>query len=351
MPGNICKNRISKGTKINNDDNIDRHAQQFTQTGNMTEAGLRAANKAAIKLSNIKKQFHHVRAVQDLNLSINPGEVVALLGPNGAGKTTTIDIILGLSKPTTGEVSVFGMSPISAIRRGLVSAVMQNGGLLKDLTVRETVQYASRLFVRTRPIDEVMDRAGITDISSRLVAKCSGGEQQRLRFAMALLSDPELIVLDEPTQGMDVEGRHDFWKAIRHDASMGRTILFATHYLQEADSYADRIVLIRKGQVVADGTAIQIKGMTKGKIVRANLAHPDLDSIKNIAGVDSATVQGKGIVITCNDSDEVARYLLNKAGARDLEISSVGLEEAFLALTSDDARLENSEASDTGVPN
>lgn len=315
----------------------------------MTDTGLHATNNAAIKLQNIKKQFHHVQAVQNLSLSIYPGEVVALLGPNGAGKTTTIDIILGLSRPTSGEVHVFGMAPTLAIRRGLVSAVMQNGGLLKDLTVREIVQYASRLFVKSRPIDEVMDRAGITDISSRLVAKCSGGEQQRLRFAMALLSDPELIVLDEPTQGMDVEGRHDFWKAIRHDASMGRTILFATHYLQEADSYADRIILIRKGEIVADGTAMQIKGMTKGKIVRANLANPDLDPIKEIPGVSNVTVQGKGIVVSCNNSDEVARYLLNKAGAHDLEINSVGLEEAFLALTGDNPQTATSQASDTGT--
>lgn len=304
---------------------------------------------SAIHLREIYKKFRHVQAIDGVTLSIKPGEVVALLGPNGAGKTSTIDIILGLSKPDSGTVSVFGLAPIQAIRRGLVSAVMQNGGLLKDLTVAETVEYASKLFVTTRPSREVMERAGITDIASRLVAKCSGGEQQRLRFAMALLSDPELIILDEPTQGMDVEGRHQFWQAIRDDASLGRTILFATHYLQEADSYADRVVLMRKGKVVADGTAVEIKSMGKRKVVRAHLADPEISSIRKINGVTEVVTQGEAITINCSDSDLVARYLLTQTNAKDLEISSVGLEEAFLALTGESRPGSWSGSIDNGV--
>lgn len=287
----------------------------------------------AVRLQEIYKNFRHVQAIDGVTLEIKPGEVVALLGPNGAGKTSTIDIILGLSKPDSGTVSVFGIAPVQAIRRGLVSAVMQNGGLLKDLTVAETVEYTSKLFVTTRPAREVMERAGITDIANRLVAKCSGGEQQRLRFAMALLSDPELIILDEPTQGMDVEGRHQFWQAIRDDASLGRTILFATHYLQEADSYADRVVLMRKGKIVADGTAVEIKSMGKTKMVRAHLSNPEISVLSEIDGVTQVITQGEAITITCSDSDLVARYLLTQTNAKNLEISSVGLEEAFLALT------------------
>ncbi|MGH9102065.1 MAG: ABC transporter ATP-binding protein, partial [Acidimicrobiales bacterium] len=197
----------------------------------------------AVQLRAVRKRFGHVEAVRGIDLHIRAGEVVAYLGPNGAGKTSTIDMILGLSRPTAGDVSVYGMAPSQAVRRGLVSAVMQSGGLLKDLTVAETVQYTAALFADTRPVGEVLERAGIDEIAGRLVGKCSGGEQQRLRFAMALLPDPELLILDEPTQGMDVEGRRDFWRSIRQDASQGRTIMFATHYLEEADSYADRIVL------------------------------------------------------------------------------------------------------------
>ena len=193
----------------------------------------------AVELKDVRKHFGQVQAVRDIDVSIASGEIVAMLGPNGAGKTSTIDIILGLSRQTSGHALVFGMHPRQAVTRGLVSAVMQTGGLLKDLTVKETVQYTASLFAQSKPTAEVLDRAGITQIADRRVGKCSGGEQQRLRFAMALVSDPELLVLDEPTTGMDVEGRRSFWASIRKDAEQGRTVLFATHYLEEADAYAE----------------------------------------------------------------------------------------------------------------
>ena len=214
----------------------------------------------AIDLRGVRKNFGPVEAVKGIDLDIASGEIVAFLGPNGAGKTSTIDIILGLSRPTSGEVSVFGITPRQAIARGLVSAVMQTGGLLKDLTVAETAQYTASLFAHSMPVAEVLKRAGISGIADRRVGKCSGGEQQRLRFAMALLSDPELLILDEPTTGMDVEGRRSFWGAIRQDTAMGRTVLFATHYLEEADAYADRIILLRHGEIVADGTSSEVVG-------------------------------------------------------------------------------------------
>ena len=157
---------------------------------------------------------------------------------------------------------------------------MQTGGLLKDLTVRETVQYTASLFADTKPVDDVLESAGITGIADRRVAKCSGGEQQRLRFAMALLSDPALLLLDEPTTGMDVEGRRSFWSAIREDAQQGRSVLFATHYLEEADQYADRIILISNGLVVADGTGSEIKALATGRVVRATLPDADADALR-----------------------------------------------------------------------
>ena len=292
----------------------------------------------AVELKDVRKHFGRVQAVRDVDVSIASGEIVAILGPNGAGKTSTIDIILGLSRPTSGRASVFGMQPRQAIACGLVSAVMQTGGLLKDLTVKETVQYTASLFAQKEPVAEVLNRAGITQIADRRVGKCSGGEQQRLRFAMALVSDPELLVLDEPTTGMDVEGRRGFWASIRKDAEQGRTVLFATHYLEEADAYADRIILLRHGQKIADGTASEIKAMAAGRTVRATVPGASEAELSAIPGADSVEVRGDTVLIHSGDSDSVARYLLTRTSARDLEIAARGIEEAFLALTGDDAQ-------------
>ncbi|MFL6025140.1 MAG: ABC transporter ATP-binding protein [Marmoricola sp.] len=287
----------------------------------------------AVSLSGVTKDFGAVHAVRGIDLTIEPGEVVAFLGPNGAGKTTTIDMILGLSQPSTGSVEVLGLTPREAIARGLVSAVMQTGGLLKDLSVRETVEFTASLFADTRPVEEVLATAGITGIAERKVQKCSGGEQQRLRFAMALLSDPALLLLDEPTTGMDVEGRRAFWSSIRADAGKGRTVLFATHYLEEADQYADRIVLISHGRIVADGSGSEIKSLASGRTVRATLANPDTAALNALGGVDSVEIRGESVIVHAKDSDAVARYLLTQTDARDLEIAAKGIEEAFLSLT------------------
>ena len=290
----------------------------------------------AIDLAGVHKSFGDVHAVKGIDLTIRSGEIVAFLGPNGAGKTTTIDMILGLSKPDEGTSRIYGMDPHAAIRRGLVSAVMQTGGLLSDYTVEETCRFTASLFAGSRPVEEVLSRAGISGIADRRVGKCSGGEKQRLRFALALLSDPALILLDEPTTGMDVEGRREFWKAIRADAARGRTVVFATHYLEEADAYADRIVLVRKGEIVADGTAAQIKSLASGRTVRATLPGADEATLRAIPGADSIELRGDTVLIHSGDTDKVARHLLTTTDAHDLEITARGLEEAFIALTGDE---------------
>jgi ABC-2 type transport system ATP-binding protein len=297
----------------------------------------RGSAQLAVDLDGVVKRFGAVTAVDGITLQIRPGEVVALLGPNGAGKTTTIDMLLGLSHPTEGSVQVYGRAPHDAVALGLVSAVMQTGGLLKDYTVEETVRLTAVLFGRPqRAVGEALERAGIADIGKRLVGKCSGGQQQRLRFAMALLPDPELLILDEPTTGMDVGGRHDFWTAIRQDARGGRTVIFATHYLEEADAYADRVVFVRRGQIVADGTATEVKALASGRTVRATLPGAAEADLLALTGVDSAEVRGDTVYLHGRDTDSIARYLLTNTAARDLEITSRNLEEAFLTLTADD---------------
>jgi len=289
----------------------------------------------AIDLRHLTKRYGNVTAVNDLSLAIHSGEIVAFLGPNGAGKTTTIDMILGLARPDEGSVEVYGLAPVDAIARGYVSAVMQNGGLLKDFTVYETVRYTASLYANPQPVSEVLERAGISHIADRRVGKCSGGEQQRLRFAMSLLSNPRLLLLDEPTAGMDVEARREFWSAIREDAGRGRTVMFATHYLEEADAYADRIVLVRQGSIVADGTTAAVKSMASGRTVRATVRNADRDALAALGGVTSVELRGDTVLITCTDSDAVARHLLTKTAASDLEITANSLEAAFMALTGD----------------
>ena len=296
----------------------------------------------AVRLTDLHKSFGDVTAVDGVDLTISPGEVVALLGPNGAGKTTTIDMILGLSRPTSGDARVFGMTPRQAVDRGLVAAVMQTAGLLPDITVRETVELTASLFSHRTDAEEAMRRAGVTDFASRIVKKCSGGQQQRLRFAMALVSDPALLILDEPTTGMDVEGRRSFWEAIHADAEHGRTIVFATHYLEEADAFADRIILMRHGRIIADGTAAEIRASVSGRSLRATLTCTpeqlrDALADAQIRGqVHDVEILGNTLTLTSTDTDAVAALLLSEHLAKDLEITSRGLEDAFVALTSDD---------------
>ena len=235
------------------------------------------------------------------------------------------------------------MSPRQAVDRGLVAAVMQTAGLLPEITVRETVQLTASLFSHRIDAEEAMRRAGVTDFASRIVKKCSGGQQQRLRFAMALVSDPALLILDEPTTGMDVEGRRSFWEAIHADAAHGRTIIFATHYLEEADAFADRIILMRHGRIIADGTAAEIRASVSGRSLRATLTctpeqlHGALTDLQARGRVHDIEVLGSALTLSSTDTDAVAALLLSEHLAKDLEITSRGLEDAFVALTSDGA--------------
>ena len=307
-----------------------------TSTAASAATSVSAASTAAIDATGLMQSFGTVQAVRGVDLRVRQGEIVAFLGPNGAGKTTTIDMLLGLTSPDAGSVQIFGESPRAAISHGLVSAVLQTGGLLKDITVRDTLRLTASFFSEPRPIDDVLQRAGISEIADRRVGACSGGQQQRLRFAMALLSDPGLLILDEPTTGMDVEGRRAFWSAIRADAARGRTVLFATHYLDEADEYADRIVLMARGRIVADGSTAEIKNLVSGRVVHATLPGADLASLAALPAVENVTAQGERVAIHTSDSDAVTRHLLTATPAHDIEITAQSLETVFLALTGED---------------
>jgi ABC-2 type transport system ATP-binding protein len=294
-----------------------------------------------IQLQGLTKSFKTpkgvVEAVKGIDVGIARGETVALLGPNGAGKSTTIDMLLGLLPADRGTVSVFGHTPREAIDAGMVGAMLQTGSLIRDLSVRELIAMVGALYPAPLAVDEVLSLTGVDDIAERRTQKLSGGQTQRVRFAIALVSNPELLVLDEPTVAMDVEGRHAFWTTMREFASRGKTVLFATHYLEEADDYADRAVLMARGAIVADGPTNEIKAMVGTRTIRATIPGADLADLEALPGVTSAEGRGEAAVLHCSDSDAAIRALLDRhPGARDIEIESAGLEAAFLALTGDE---------------
>jgi ABC-2 type transport system ATP-binding protein len=272
--------------------------------------------------------------VRGIDLDIARGETVALLGPNGAGKSTTLDMLLGLTRPDAGRVTLFGRPPEQAVASGAVGAMLQSGALMRDLTVRELLLQIASLYPRAEDVDRTLELVGIREIANQRTQKLSGGQSQRVRFALALLTNADLLVLDEPTVGMDVESRHAFWTTMRGLASGGRTVLFATHYLEEADEFADRVVLMAHGQVVADGSPSEIKAKVGLRTIRAALPDVALEELERLSGVSSAERRGAGVVLACTDSDAAIRALLAAyPQARDIEIGGGSLEEAFLELT------------------
>jgi ABC-2 type transport system ATP-binding protein len=294
----------------------------------------RRVGAAGIELRDLAKSYGSIEAVRGIDVSVEPGETVALLGPNGAGKSTTIDMLLGLTRPDRGDVHIFGAPPKDAVSRGAVGAMLQTGALIRDLSVRELLTMVASLYPEPLHVDEVIDQTGIGDIAHQRTQKLSGGQTQRVRFAIALVTNPDLLVLDEPTVAMDVESRHAFWATMREFASRGKTVLFATHYLEEADDFADRIVLMAAGSVVADGPPTEIKAMVGTRSIRATLDDAPIEALERLPGVTNVERRGESIVLACSDSDAAIRALLERfPAARDIEISGAGLEEAFLELT------------------
>ncbi len=300
-----------------------------------------AVGGGTIELQGLQKAFRGpggpVQAVRGIDVSIARGETLALLGPNGAGKSTTIDMLLGLIQPDAGSVSLFGRSPRDAVDSGLVAALLQTGALIRDLTARELIAMVASLYPAPLGVDEVIELVGLREVVGRRTQKLSGGETQRVRFALALVSDPQVLVLDEPTVAMDVEARRAFWTTMRAFAARGKTVIFATHYLEEADEYADRAVLMAHGVVVADGPTTEIKARVGLRTIRATLPDVDPQVLGELPGVSGVERRGEAVVLRCPDSDAAIRALLARhPQARDIEIAGAGLEDAFLELTADE---------------
>lgn len=290
---------------------------------------------SVVAFDQVSKAYDAVRAVDALTLTLRPGQTVALLGPNGAGKSTTLDLLLGLKKPDSGTVRLFGTAPRDAIVAGRVGAMLQSGGLMDEVTVAELVRLACDLHPKPYRPSEVLSRAGIEQIADRKVNKLSGGQAQRVRFALATAGDSDLIVLDEPTTGMDVTTRQAFWATMREQADQGRTVLFATHYLEEADAVADRVLVLHRGRLLADGTAAEIKAKAGARRISFDLAGPvDEAALRDLPFLTSLTVSGRTVRIQSTDADATVHALYGLGVyPRNLEVAGLGLEQAFVAIT------------------
>ncbi len=283
-------------------------------------------------LDHATKQYGKFTALRDVSLDVHRGEVLSLLGPNGAGKTTSVKLMLGLSSPTSGRATLFGGDPRKASNRRRVGAMLQVGKVPETLKVREHIDQFRGYYPAPLPVNDVFELGGLEGIEDKKFGELSGGQRQRVLFALALCGDPELLFLDEPTLGFDVEVRRAFWKQIRAYVSRGRTVLLTTHYLEEADALANRIVVIDKGSIVADGTPEQIKGQVSGRRVRCVTVLAE-GEIKAMPGVTGVVMEGDRAEIMTSAAEPVVRALLARdASLSGLEVTGVGLEDAFISL-------------------
>jgi ABC-2 type transport system ATP-binding protein len=309
-----------------------------------------ASGAPVVSFENVRKFYGHVKAVDGLTMELRPGETVAFLGPNGAGKSTSLDMLLNLRKPTSGTIRMFGSDPYHAVKAGRVGAMLQSGGLMPEVTVRELVTLVTEFHPRPLPVDQTLKRAGIASFAGQRVDKLSGGQTQRVRFALAIVGECDLIVLDEPTAAMDVETRQAFWANMKAEVAEGRTLLFATHYLEEADQAADRIIVINKGRLLADGTPSQIKARAGGaKRISFRLDRIDEPFILGLPALVNVEIRHDLVQIQSSDSDRTLYELLD-AGyrPREIEVSGLGLEQAFLAITAQDDNDTGNDVSNAG---
>ena len=293
---------------------------------------------AVASLERVSKNYGEVRALRNVNFSVRAGQVVALLGPNGAGKTTAVKLLLGLMQPTSGQARVFGGDPVNPQNRIRAGAMLQVGRVPETLRVREHIDLFSSYYPNPLPLDEVLMAAGLEKLRDRKFGELSGGQRQRTLFALAICGNPDLLFLDEPTVGLDVEARRTLWEEIRRLVDRGKTVLLTTHYLQEADALADRIAVINRGVIIAEGTPTEIKAQTSGKRIRCITAL-SIASLLRIPGITAARQDREAVEINAGEAEPVVRELLSRdPGLSGLEITSAGLEEAFLALTQDNGQ-------------
>jgi ABC-2 type transport system ATP-binding protein len=293
----------------------------------------RKAGPVVANLDHVSKNYGTVRALRNVSLNVHAGELVSVLGSNGAGKTTAIKLLLGLAGPSAGAVNVFGGDPRNPRNRLRTGAMLQVARVPETLRVKEHIDLFSSYYPKPLPLAETLVAAGLRDIANRKFGELSGGQKQRVLFALAICGDPDLVFLDEPTVGLDVEARRTLWEEIRKLVARGKTVLLTTHYLQEADALSDRIVLINQGSIIAEGTPAEIKSRTANRQIRCVSSLP-IGEVCAIPGVLEVHADRESLLISTACPDDVLRELFRRdQRLSGVEVVSAGLEEAFLALT------------------
>lgn len=288
----------------------------------------------AAELRNASKHYGTLKALENVSFAIQPGETVALLGPNGAGKTTAISLLLGLRPPTSGQALIYGQDPRTITARRRIGVMLQESGLPNTLRVSEIVELFRRNYPTPLSVAAALEAAGLTEKAQVNVTTLSGGQKQRLYFALAIVGNPDVIFLDEPTVGMDVESRQHFWGHINQFVQQGKTILLTTHYLEEADVLASRIIMIANGQIIAEGTPQAIKERVGGKTVRFRAPELTSEQLTALPGVERLEHLGTQFSFYCLAPEPILCQLFHQGiELHELEITGTGLEEAFLALT------------------
>jgi ABC-2 type transport system ATP-binding protein len=324
MPARLVADRIAAGREPT----MIAEMEQTSQTNSG-----RPARPVVARLSNASKNYGAVKALRQVDLEVRQGEILAVLGPNGAGKTTAVKLLLGLAAPNAGSVSVFGGDPRNPDTRVRIGAMLQVARVPETLRVCEHVELFSSYYPNPMPIADTLAAAGLTQLAKRKFGDLSGGQRQRVLFALAICGDPDLLFLDEATLGLDVEARRLLWDQIRSLASRGKAVLLTTHYLLEADALADRILVINRGEIIAEGAPAEIKARSAGRQIRCNTML-SISQVRAIQGVMDAKAEGENVVIQTAVAEPVVRELLAlDATLSGLEVTSAGLEEAFLALT------------------
>jgi len=284
-----------------------------------------------LEMNSITKTYGSFKALDNISFDLSAGEIVCFLGPNGAGKTTAISIMLGLKKATSGTVSLFGESPNQAKSRDRIGVMLQESGVPDSLKVSELINLIRATYSYALPTDEILKKADLLEKQNARISTLSGGQKQRLYFALAIAGDPDIVFLDEPTVAMDVQSRQVFWQVLRDFAKLGKSILFSTHYLEEADENADRIIVINKGQIIAQGSPTDIKAVVADKSIRFKTDITSLEA-KNL-GINMQQDGEYSLIYTQNAEETLADLFAKNIKIKDLSVTTTDLEAAFLSLT------------------